>query len=759
MDSVRFKQILSTFADSEDSLEIGKGGSLTIQIGNEIITAHLLVREGTLFVSEGDNVQRAEKWLVHRIAMLDILADRIIENVPKTKTFVPPRAELLATLDVAPTDTPSPRNDALQSLRESLERRPAGTCSVLYLTSDAGEGKTTVINELANHQAKRFRDREADWLLVPISLAGKPFLRFEDVIIASLMNQLRFQRLYFDAFVELVKMGVLIPALDGFEEVFVETADGDAVSSLGTLIRQLGGDGTLLIAARQAYFEFRGFETQAKLLDTLPGVDVAFSRLQIERWGKEEFFRYCGLNGLQNPERLYTEVTSRVLPDHPLVTRAVLVRRLVDIAKAHPDFSFVAEIRPETETFFLRFIDQILEREAVEKWIDKANEPPKPLLTVAEHHQLLNYVAEEMWISKKAVLSGEMLDSLAEIFCESNGKSPVVTRQVRERLKQHALIVSVGGSRREFAFDHDNFREFFLGEQLGSHLLNGHLADIRKLMRVDLLRDWTLDMAVSIITAEGSSFAPVLACVLDTAHAEGPSSYVRENAGGMALRLLGRIEDKPLSAQDLVFPVGALHRWPIHNVTFKGCYFRSTALSPSLLRNCRFEGCEFERIELEQDAVVHDCVMRGETVVRSVGATRTGGERTDMYDPRQIRAALARAGFTFDSQQTELPFEEIPPPDARLSIFEKAVQSFQRSTHVSSGTFRLRLSLNAAEFFDDIFPEMKRIGILEEITSGPGAHDRYKLGVPMGVIASALAESGGSYTRCLEIIRARRAQR
>ncbi len=286
MDLARFQRILSTFADSEDSLEIRKG-SLAIQIGHEIITANLNVREGSLLVTEGDSVQSAERWIVRRIAMLDLLADRIIESIPATKNFVTPKGELLDRLELSPTDCALPVANALDSLRESLNRRPGGMCSVLYLTSDAGEGKTTLINELANDQARRFKSHETDWLLVPISLAGKPFLRFEDVIVASLMNRLRFQRLYFDAFIELVRMGVLIPALDGFEEVFVETSDGDAVSSLGTLIRQLAGDGTLLIAARKAYFEFRSLETQARLLESLPNLDVAFARLRLERWGKD----------------------------------------------------------------------------------------------------------------------------------------------------------------------------------------------------------------------------------------------------------------------------------------------------------------------------------------------------------------------------------------------------------------------------------------------------------------------------------------
>lgn len=84
--------------------------------------------------------------------------------------------------------------------------------------------------------------------------------------------------------------------------------------------------------------------------------------------------------------------------------------------------------------------------------------------------------------------------------------------------------------------------------------------------------------------------------------------------------------------------------------------------------------------------------------------------------------------------------------------------SFQRSTHVNAGTFKLRLSVHANQFFNEIFPDMKRARILEE-TAGSSGHPRYKLGVPMSVIASALAESRGSYTRCLELISERSSHR
>jgi hypothetical protein len=225
----------------------------------------------------------------------------------------------------------------------------------------------------------------------------------------------------------------------------------------------------------------------------------------------------------------------------------------------------------------------------------------------------------------------------------------------------------------------------------------------------------------------------------------------------MAVRIVERIVDHTLNVEDLVFPADAIRGRSLQNITFRRCYFRPTSLASTTLRGCRFEDCEFERVDLDSSAHIHECVVHDGTVVKTLGTVR-GGEPIDLYDPRQIRESVAMAGFSFDDHQADLPFVATPV-DARLSIFEKAVQSFQRSTQVNTGTFRLRLSLNAAEFFDEIFPDMKRAGILEEITHGPGAHDRYRLAVPMSVIASALAESRGSYTRCLEIIKERRSRR
>src|SRR5205823_4460776 len=105
---------------------------------------------------------------------------------------------------------------------------------------------------------------------------------------------------------------------------------------------------SLLIAARKAYFEFNRLKTQARLLDALPSVDVSFARVQLDRWDKRQFVDYCSQNHLDNGESLYKAVTTRVAEDHPLLTRPVLVRRLVDIAGKHDGFSFLADLKPES---------------------------------------------------------------------------------------------------------------------------------------------------------------------------------------------------------------------------------------------------------------------------------------------------------------------------------------------------------------------------------------------------------------------------
>lgn len=749
MDIHQFQEVVRTFLDSPDQFDSGKG-DFVLQIGSELFSGYTEMRGGSLFVREGDLKTSAEDWIINRVAMLPLLADRIIANTKPLRAYVKPKALFLPDINTDSGDNSVEPVDAASTIYDFLDRRPGGTCSALYLTSDAGEGKTTTIAEVARKQAIRFKNRETDWLLVPINLGGKPFLRFDDIVVAALMNQLRFQRLYFDSFMQLVRMGFLVPALDGFEEIFVENAEGDAISSLGSLIHQLRGQGSLLIAARKAYFEFQSLKNQAKLLDGLRGADVSFGRVALCRWTEDEFTEYAELNGVSRADagKVHESISTILGIDHPLVTRPVLVRRVIEIIN-DSGTGFLSELRPQANSYFAWLVDTILTREAQEKWLDKYGEPPKPLLSIAEHHEMLDYIAEEMWTSKSAVLSGEMLESLAEIYCESKALPIVISRQVRERVKQHALIVNTSVGAREFMFDHENFQDFFLGEQLARHLLGKSEDDLRRVFRADLLPSLVQEIAVQKVTEGGRDASEVIQTVLRVALSEGSSSYVRENGGLLIAPLLECSHSNPMNIAGMVFPPDCTAGRRLVSVCFDKCYFRPTSLRGATFSDCSFSNCEFEELTIEGDAAPVDSASFRDCRIHCLRIER-GEASPEYYEPDEIFALLAQFGFSVDLDTKPISEIRTSVVEEDLRIMRKALQAFYRSTTIFENIFRRRLSLDAARFFNTLLPQLLKAGVFEEVSIT--AATKYRLGVPLSEISRAMSECDGSFKRFLELI-------
>ena len=395
-------------------ISIAIGNKLLVEIRDEIIEADLSFHEGDLYVTEYDIKMKAERWIVQRVARLPLLADRILTHILPEPYFIEPAGRLMDRLDRAPDDEDTIVEDVADRVLGLLHERPAGTATGLYLTSDAGEGKTTLIRHLARVQAEKYKRKDTYWLLVPISLGGRTLLRFDDVIIGTLTNTLRFPFLYYEAFVKLVKMGFVVPALDGFEEMFVESPAGDARSAIGSLMKMLDSSGTVLIAARRAYFEYKSLNVQAPLYESFGDRSADFVRLALQRWDQTRFIRYAQLRGVTDNVALFEEVAGRFGTGHPFLTRAVLVERLVDIAADGADWKVLLDsIDAHSEDYFGDFVRAIVTRESY-KWVDKAGDPPRPLLDVDQHYELLAQIALEMWSNETAILKADVIDLEAE---------------------------------------------------------------------------------------------------------------------------------------------------------------------------------------------------------------------------------------------------------------------------------------------------------------------------------------------------------
>lgn len=745
MDIPTLRRVLTAFADTPADVDLGKG-TILVQIRDDVIEAQVVSRHGSLYVRELGEEMPAPQWVIQRIARLPVLAERILSYVANEPHFVTPDGMLLDQLDESPLDEEKKVNDAADCTMQILGRRPAGTASVLYLTSDAGEGKTTLISQLARSQAQLYKEKKGDWLLVPVSLGGRTFMRFDDVIIGALVNRLRFPFLYYEAFIELVRLGVVVPAFDGFEEMFVEGSAGDAVSALGNLMNTLQSSGTVLIAARKAYFEYKNLHSQTRLFDSFGGQSVSFARIALERWSKSQFLQYAAKRGISNAGDIYNDVADKLPEDHPLLTRAVLVKRLLDVAVETADRStLLSNIETDPDDYFRQFIGTIIGREAKEKWIDKAGTPAHPLISEQDHYELLSMIALEMWTNGTEALRGDVLGCVAEMFADSKKSDKEITRQVVERVKQHALLVEAEGNR--FAFDHQEFFYFFLGEAVGRLLVEGNKAGVGHCFRQGVLPALSIEAAAKHVRREKNDIPGIVGMVNDLCIGEPRASFIKDNLGGILIRLMDYNNASGVTVAHGSFPPDSLLGRHLENVVFQDCYFQRTSLAQAKIAKVRFTRCEFESLELRQGVQIDQSILDASTCNSVIPLN----SEIAVFDPRQVVQALTQAGFVF-AQPPAAPPAPAVTPDDEMVIVERMVRAFMRSTGVNENTLNKRLGAQAAEFFSDVLPQLEGAGILTEVKfTGSGNQRRFRLGISLERLNRAIEGCGGNFERFLEL--------
>ena len=755
MEYEEFRSVLVAFADTPADVDLQKG-NLVAEVRGEMIEAKLFRRGGDLIVEEDEVQHNAASWIIKRVARLPILADRILTQVPEEPYFIEPAGRLLDRLEVSPRDDEDDEKAldcVTPAILESLGRRPEGTSTGLYVTSDAGEGKTTLIHHMARHQARQYKQKETDWLLLPIALGGRPFLRFDDVIIGTLVNTLRFPFLYYDALVWLVRMGVIVPALDGFEEMFVESQAGDAVSALGNLMRLLDSRGTILIAARSAFFEYKNLRAQAPLFDSFQDQSAEFARVRLEEWDRGRFVEYATKRGVHGGDGLFEEVAAKLKDEsHPLLTRAVLVRRLVDVVSDGADRAKLIEtIGADHERFFERFVESIMERESREKWIDRSGPPFRPLLLRSQHRDLLSEVAMEMWVNETAVLKSDIFDHIVDLYADSQGMAARITNQIHRRIRQHALIVTAVGTHNAFRFDHEEFYHYFLGEAVARTVAAADFPDIRRVFRIAKLPDLTIDVAARSILGGTLTGAQVIGTLNDACASEPlGSSLVKDNAGSLTARLIDSVKDaNGVLVKRMTFAVDSLLGRSIQNAEFQDCYFLRTGLAGATMRDCLFERCQFGQIDFTGVSLINRCELRDcqvDSVVRSA-------DETALFAPDMIDTVLERQGFEVPSrrQRTEHVGPMTINPDHSLVLTERMCQAFFRSTGVNENTLRQRMSKDANLFFKEVLPELVSHEVVKEVDyKGSGKQHRYRLGVSLRHVQESIEQADGRFEKFLQ---------
>jgi len=753
-----FKSIVTTFADPGSELLFDKA-QVAISVNGDVITASLATKSGDVYVDEGSGQEPAAKWILNRLARLPLLAARLKESVVPTDFFVSPSASLLPTLERGPQEKVISTDDALSTTLQTLGDRSPLETMVLYITSDAGEGKTSLINQLAREQAKLFTENKSDWLLVPIPLGGRHFLRFDDITVGALQNRYRFPFLYYNSFLALVKMGVIVPAFDGFEEMFVERSSGEALSAMGILVGSLESRGTMVIAARKAYFEFENLRTQERLFDTIRTLSVSFGKLELERWGQPQFMMYCTNRGVTDADEIYRRVAERLGSNHALLTRAVLVKRLIDVAtKSQSLDAFLEQLKQSGTDFFSVFVSGLIEREAHEKWIDRSGEKDvgAPLLSVEEHCELLSQIALAMWEARIDYIKRDNLEFVADYFSEVTRKNAFQAQQIRERIRGHAMLVSSANATEAVEFDHDEFRLFFLGEGIARQLrpMNDRAkAEVQGVFRRGVLPRQAQHSLIRAVTRNTQlDCLQAVKVLLEIGGMDAHASYTQENCSDITIRMLSGVSGGGLKISNMAFSSDALRDRKLSGLSFHDCFFSPTSVELTELNDCAFFNCKFAQLRVFDSTKAVNVTCDGCTVDALVMVDK----HRKSWNPIEIRWQMEQLGVVFHEKEElvavaagERPVAQ--EPDRELRDIEKIIRYFMRSTHMSESVMLMKLGAHGRQFIDDTLPTLLKSGVMVETDNfGAGSQRRFRLGLPLQKLNAAIAACRGSFSTFLE---------
>ena len=752
-----FIRIVTTFADEDSDIAVDGAGTLLLGIRGIEIEAQIELDPNGVKVKHEGVEWTAEQWIYLYLAKLDRLADRIIHSVSPPPHYVSPSGEFLDS----ETQISEKCIDSRKELLSRLGQLPVDTTLIYFLTSDAGEGKTSLIEKISVDQAKAFKNKYTSTLILPVPLGGRPFLRFDDAVIASLSNRFRFPFLYYDSFLELVKMGAIIPAFDGYEEMLAQSEFGEAISAIGALVDQLSSSGTLLVAARKAYFD-SSLSSQSKLLDSVrEEQNVEIRRFALNRWSREVFLNYAKKRKVSKPEELYDKVEERLRKaevikkadrlkkkKHPVLTRAVLVRRLLDVAEEENDLDqFLQRLGRSQTDYFFDFVEGIVDREVNLKWIDSSGTDNSPLLTRDEHHELLSQLAFEMWVNGVEALGLDVVRLVVQLFGEEKNMPPTVLRQINGRINDHSLLRldHSAGSTKRISFDHEDFQAFYLGQALARALDSADDLNARLILDARQLSKPVIDEVARYLTASETpaiSSNKLFGNLHQLSRGKQHVSYIRENCGALMLELAERLEESH-SITGVSFPANALDQRELTNLDVSDSFFNSTKLSNSKITSCSFTNCRFMELAFDgrhnlDGTVFDDCDFDSVSIGNDLA-----DEHRKFFNPAKVKAILISHGFKLKSQQEVICGNSDPTTmDRDMQTALRFIRMFSRSTSVPERFARIRIGTESGRFFQTLLPKLQHAKLVE--TTGK-PKNRLRLRVPLSEIDRLVENSGSSF--------------
>ena len=679
---------LASFADPSSLIDVTRSGrsfraKWTMRGKNREDLFSISRDRGVSVSIGGRNVQYHEFIAGPDMANLRQVAAMVVRASRLTPwLFVGTRAQ---RENAAPGAAPGPALDVLTTL---IHEKLADATRVVMITGDAGAGKTRVLQELVHRQADQYLHGQTAKLLLYVNAQGRALARLNEAL-ATELQDLKVGLTYHSVAV-LVRLGVLVPVIDGFDELLGVSGYDDAFSSLAGFLEQLEGEGQLLASARSIYYE-EEFRARAGRVSTTGGQAWSHVPVRIIPWSDDDREQYLMKWAAErelsdsDSQKLRTRVSGVFKNESgELASKPLFFTRMVDLLERNPDFA-------AGDDLLQSLVREYSRRELGDKLLDRQS---APLLSETQFELLMSELAQEMWNQETRELDSRSVREVAEYFVENEALPDAAKQVIVERMPALAFLARSEGvtSRAGVSFEHEAFFFYFLARSIIAQFASTDM-DVRIILsRSALPEDVVERVALQLIGPDGVRESKGLQALVERLAVAGAKEWsrttqVRENAGLLVMAMFRAWARSSADHRDVVgcrvrsvvFPGGHLK-----DVGLTRCFLSDVAFRRTDLTSTKFVDSEVSNVLFVEPIVAPESTrleLKRLDVASLTGIrVRQADSIVTRYDPEFVATTLRECGapITLDRSGPHIA-------RAHMELLERLMHAYSRANPVCKG--------------------------------------------------------------------------
>lgn len=712
------KDDIEAFADdiSDVVVERSTGSFLFTRNAKDYVIK--VIQKGNLieYIEYDGSIIPYKTFLAKHLAKLDSLAERIYTKRHGIQAFI----DGPATLDsVEKGEKPG---EALELLDKECHRKNEYTTKIIFITADAGHGKTALLRQYQSVQAIKYLKGKTEQLFWHIDLQGRQLLRLSEAFMGDL-GDLRVSGLWMSSIIRLMKHGLLLVGIDGFDELAAEQGNNEALSALALLVKNLENKGTIVAASRRTFFDTEDYLKRSRLIAGKLNEGCLFNQITLKDWGEREVSLYALNRKIENPEGFYQGIHNILSgqSDHPLLTRPFLISKLVDAIKKYniTASEFIGGMsNPEDPNRGVNsIIEAFLKREVDEKW--KERETGVPYLNQEQHLIMLSAIAEMMWTSHTEKIRLDVIQTITTLLLDEWGIDVSRRIQVFDMIKMHALLTPPDDNPDYRSFEHPEFKDYFtaiwLQKLLSDSLKSGKTNELLRFLSVAQISDRLALYTFSNTELDNNEVQPLIELLESLVEREWKPTFLSINIGTIIPFILNEydldsvVEIKAkIIYSSLIFENKKFANLIIHKGSFLNISFKN-----STFKNVQFINCEMNEIQFNENSKFINCKF---TDCKIIGIRKENNSNNEFieYSPNGITNKLKKFGIEQINSVLQKDFTDIKPHKYSGAI-HKLLKAMRRTTFINESNIINWFKIEKGIIINDIIPLMVKHKILDSL--------------------------------------------